>query len=98
MRARLRFGPEAALVAHNNRAYWASFEEQPDGAVVVAFDAPDLEAAAGMVLRVGFPAEILEPKGLHELVRTQARAIATHFDKADRQNQEEATISASEES
>jgi len=83
LRARLRFGPESAVVALNNRAYWESFEEQPDGAVVVTFAAPDLEAAAGMVLRVGFPAVILEPEALRELVREQARAIAAHFDSTE---------------
>ncbi len=64
VQVRLRFGPEAALVAQDNRAYWKSIEEQPDGAIVVTFEAADLEAAAGMVLRVGFPAAILEPGGV----------------------------------
>jgi predicted DNA-binding transcriptional regulator YafY len=80
VRARLRFGPEAAIVALDNRAYWETLENQPDGAVVVTFAAPDLEAAAGLVLRIGFPAVILEPEGLHALVRSQARALADHFD------------------
>jgi predicted DNA-binding transcriptional regulator YafY len=97
IRARLRFGPEAALVALNNRAYWESFEEQPDGAVVVTFAAPDLEAAAGMVLRIGFPAVILEPEDLHELVRTQARAIAAHFDSTNQPNEGQPTTSEREE-
>jgi predicted DNA-binding transcriptional regulator YafY len=97
VRARLRFGPEAALVALNNRAYWESFEEQPDGAVVVTFAAPDLEAAAGAVLSIGFPAVILEPEGLHELVRTQARAVAAHFDSTDQPNEEPSTTSEREE-
>jgi predicted DNA-binding transcriptional regulator YafY len=83
---RLRFGPEAAVVAQDNRAYWKSIEEQPDGAIVVTFEAADLEAAAGMVLRVGFPAAIVEPVGLLELVRTQARALAAHFDSIDELN------------
>jgi predicted DNA-binding transcriptional regulator YafY len=83
VRAKLRYGPEAAVVALNNRAYWESLEQQPDGAVVVTFAAPDLEAAAGMVLRIGFPAVILEPEALRALVREQARAIAAHFDATD---------------
>jgi predicted DNA-binding transcriptional regulator YafY len=87
VRARLRFGPQAAVVALDNRAYWESLDEQPDGAVVVTFAAPDLEAAAGMVLRVGFPAEILAPEGLRELVRAQARALAAHFDPTDKPEQ-----------
>jgi predicted DNA-binding transcriptional regulator YafY len=91
VRARLRFGPEAALVALNNRAYWESFEEQPDGGVLVTFVAPDLEAAAGVVLRIGFPAAIVEPEALRELVRTQARTIAAHFDSTDQPNEGELT-------
>jgi predicted DNA-binding transcriptional regulator YafY len=83
VRARLRYGPEAAVVALNNRAYWESLEQQPDGAVVVTFAAPNLEAAAGMVLRIGFPAVILEPEALRALVREQAKAIAAHFDATD---------------
>jgi predicted DNA-binding transcriptional regulator YafY len=91
VRARLRFGPEAALVALNNRAYWESFEEQTDGAVLVTFAAPNLEAAAGVVLRIGFPAVIVEPEALRELVRAQARAIAAHFDSTDQPNEGELT-------
>jgi predicted DNA-binding transcriptional regulator YafY len=83
VRARLRFGPESAVVALDNRAHWESFEEQPDGSVVVTFAAPDLEAAAGMVVRIGFPAVIVEPEALRELVRAQTRAIADHFDSTD---------------
>jgi predicted DNA-binding transcriptional regulator YafY len=83
VRARLRFGPESAVTALNNRAYWESFEQLPDGAVMVTFAAPDLEAAAGMVLRIGFPAVIVEPEALRQLVREQARAIANHFDTID---------------
>ena len=83
---RLRFEPEAAVVAQDNRAYWNSIDEQPDGAVVVTFEAADLDAAAGMVLRVGFPAAIVEPVGLLELVRQQASALAAHFDSMDELN------------
>jgi len=89
VRARLRFGPEAAVVALDNRVYWETLEEQPDGAVVVTFAAPDLEAAAGQVLRIGFPAVIVEPEGLHELVRAQARALADHFGTREQPNDEE---------
>jgi predicted DNA-binding transcriptional regulator YafY len=89
VRARLRFGPEAAVVALDNRVYWETLEEQPDGAVVVTFAAPDLEAAAGQVLRIGFPAVIVEPEGLHELVRAQARALADHFGTRKQPNDKE---------
>jgi predicted DNA-binding transcriptional regulator YafY len=86
IQVRLRFGPDAAVVAQDNRAYWKSIEEQEDGAIVVTFEAADREAAAGMVLRVGFPATILEPVGLLELVRQQARTVSAHFDSIDELN------------
>jgi predicted DNA-binding transcriptional regulator YafY len=86
VRARLRFAPEAAIMALDNRAYWETLEQQPDGAVEVTFAAPDLEAAAGLVLRIGFPAVIVEPEGLHDLVRSQARALADHFGAIDEPN------------
>jgi predicted DNA-binding transcriptional regulator YafY len=83
VRARLRFAPEAAVVALDNRAYWETMEEQVDGAVEVTFAAPDLEAAAGQVLRIGYGAVIMEPEELPDLVRAQARALATHFGAID---------------
>jgi predicted DNA-binding transcriptional regulator YafY len=86
VQVRLRFGPEVAVVAQDNRAFWRSIEEHRDGAIIVTFEAADLEAAAGMVLRVGFPAAILEPVGLLELVRQQARALSAHFDALDERN------------
>lgn len=83
VRVRLRFGPDAAVVALDNRAHWETMEEQPDGGLIVTFAAPDLEAAAGQVLHIGYPAVIIEPEGLRDLVRTQARALAEHFGAID---------------
>lgn len=83
VRVQLRFEAEAILVALNNQAYWEICEKQADGAVIVAFTAPDLEAATGVVLHIGFPATILEPEALREKVRLRARLLAAHFDSAD---------------
>jgi predicted DNA-binding transcriptional regulator YafY len=83
LRARLRFGPESAQVALDHRAYWESFEEQPDGAVLVSFGAPDLEAAVAIVLRYGFPATIVEPTELGALVGQRASALAAHYAAAE---------------
>lgn len=79
VRARLRFEPESALIALDQRAYWESCEEQPDGAMLVSFAAPDLETAASIVLRYGFPATIVEPTELRDLVRVCARALAAQY-------------------
>jgi predicted DNA-binding transcriptional regulator YafY len=97
VQARLRFGPEAAVTALNNRAYWDTCEEQPDGAVEVTFGAPDLEAAAGLVLHVGFPAAVVEPEALHEHVRARIRMLAAHFDPTDGPSDGRSPIVASEE-
>ncbi|MBW4617847.1 MAG: YafY family transcriptional regulator [Cyanosarcina radialis HA8281-LM2] len=80
VRVRLRFEPEAVLVALNNLVYWQTCEKQPDGAIVVTLIAPDLEAAAGIVLNIGSPVIILEPQALHEEVRSRIRLLAAHFD------------------
>jgi predicted DNA-binding transcriptional regulator YafY len=97
VRGRLRFGPEAAVVAFDNRAHWEALEEQPDGAVEVTFAAPNLEAAAGLVLHIGFPAVIMEPEGLHALVQVQARALAEHFHTGDTPTDRLATAAEREE-
>ncbi|HXV42082.1 MAG TPA: YafY family protein [Anaerolineae bacterium] len=75
VQARLYFAPEVALVALDNRAYWDTLEEQPDGSIIVTFATPELEAAASVVLSYGYPAVVLEPEELRELVRERARAI-----------------------
>lgn len=97
VRARLRFGPQAAVLALDNRAYWETIEEQPDGALEVTFAAPDLEAAAGQVLRIGLGATIIAPQELHALVRAQARALADHF-SANEASAGERTAAPQEES
>ncbi len=84
VRVRLRFGPESVLIALDHRVYWERCEEQPDGAVLVSFAAPDLEAAASIVLRYGFPATIVEPSELRDLMRERASALAAHYAAVDR--------------
>lgn len=79
VRAQLRFGPEAAQFALDYRAIWKQYEEQPDGAVLVSFTAPDLEAAVGIVLRYGYLATIEEPAELRRRVQERANALAVHF-------------------
>jgi predicted DNA-binding transcriptional regulator YafY len=83
VRARLRFGPESALIALDQRAYWESCEEQPGGDVLVSFSAPDLETAASIVLRYGFPATIVEPTALRDVVRARASALAARYATAE---------------
>jgi len=75
IQARLRFNPQAAGVAMDNRAFWDVMEEQPDGSVVVAFSAPDLNWAASTALAYGPIVEVLEPQELRQMVHQWARAV-----------------------
>jgi predicted DNA-binding transcriptional regulator YafY len=73
---RLRFVPEGAGIALDNRPYWETFAEQGDGSVVVTFAVPDLNWAASIVLSYGGWAVVLEPPELRDLVRDWAAQIA----------------------
>jgi predicted DNA-binding transcriptional regulator YafY len=81
VRARLRFTPHFAGMARNNRPYWESLAEQPDGAVDVTFQAPDLEWAASTALAYGPAVEALDPPGLCQMVAEWAEAVAGLYDK-----------------
>jgi predicted DNA-binding transcriptional regulator YafY len=76
VQVRLYFAPESALLALDNRAYWDSLEEQPDGSVIVTFAVPEVEAAASIVMSYSYLAVVLEPEELRELVRERAMAMA----------------------
>ena len=76
MNIRLRFGPEGAGIALDNRPYWDSFEEQSDGSVEVTVAVPDLNLAASIVLSYGGLAVVKEPPELRDLVHEWAMHIA----------------------
>jgi len=77
---RLRFEPEAALMALDDRPQWDSFEEQPDGGLEVTMGMPTLDWAARVALSYGPHVRVLEPPGLQQLVCAQARAVAASYD------------------
>jgi predicted DNA-binding transcriptional regulator YafY len=79
MKARMRFAPQAAHVALENRAYWDDIEEQPDGSLIVAFSAPTLEWAASTALAYGPIVEVLDPPELRQMVRDWALAVAGKY-------------------
>ncbi|RLC85866.1 MAG: YafY family transcriptional regulator [Chloroflexi bacterium] len=79
VQVRMRFAPEAALEALDNRAFWETVEERPDGSVVVTFNAPDLEWPLRVALSYGPHAVVLEPDELRCLVSERARAIAAQY-------------------
>ncbi|HET9496204.1 MAG TPA: YafY family protein [Chloroflexia bacterium] len=87
LHARLRFGPHAAHQALNNRAFWDTLEEHPDGSITATFAAHDLEGAAGIVLRYGYLADVLEPSELRDIVLARARAIVERYAPSNRPEQ-----------
>jgi len=75
----MRFAPEAALLALDDRAFWETVDEQPDGSLVVTFAAPDLEWPARVALSYGPHAVVLEPEELRCLVSERARATVALY-------------------
>jgi predicted DNA-binding transcriptional regulator YafY len=76
---RLHFAPEAALMVHDDAAFWEATEEQPDGAVIVTLITPDLEWAARVALSYGPHAVVLEPPELCDLVYERVRATLAQY-------------------
>ena len=81
VRARLKFSKQAASIARLNRLNWESFEEQPDGSVVVTSVAPDLNWAASTSLAYGPLVEVLDPPELRSLLRDWALALVEIYSK-----------------
>jgi predicted DNA-binding transcriptional regulator YafY len=72
---RMRFAPQAAAIALDNRAFWDAMERQEDGAIVVTFSTPDLQWAASTVLAYGPLVTVLEPAELGTKLKEWAQAI-----------------------
>lgn len=79
LEVQLRFRPEAARLAYDNRAYWESLEPQEDGSVQVGFAAPDLIWAASMVLAYGPVVEVLSPPEVRQTVIEWAQATVNSY-------------------
>lgn len=76
---RLRFLPFGADVARHNHAYWRSFDEQPDGSILVTYESPDLIWASSVALSYGPLVVVEEPPQLAQLMQQQARAILENY-------------------
>lgn len=79
VRIRLRFTPEGAVLATDNRTLWENLEAQPDGSVIVETIVPDLTWAASLVLSYGPLVVALEPQELRTLVREWALATSSQY-------------------
>ncbi len=80
IQVRMRFAPQAAPLAWDDRALWEALDEQPDGSVVVDFAVPNLETAARTALASAPHATVLEPEELRILLRERARTIAVQYE------------------
>ena len=78
---RMRFTPQAAHVALDNRTIWEQVEEAPAGSVDVTFSAPDLAWAASSALAYGPIVEVLEPPDLRQMVGEWAAAVEAKYDR-----------------
>jgi predicted DNA-binding transcriptional regulator YafY len=79
----MRFRPEAALLAYDNRTYWENLQPQEDGSVQVIFTAPDLTWAASMVLAYGPVVEVLSPPEVRQAVIEWAQATVQSYLKPE---------------
>jgi len=79
IRVRLRFAPQNAEAARYSRGYWETFEEQPDGAVLVTLVAPDPNWAVSSVLSYGPAVTVLDPPEIRQLVAEWALQTATQY-------------------
>jgi predicted DNA-binding transcriptional regulator YafY len=75
----LRFSPEMAHLALENRVYWETLEPQPDGAILVTFQSPSLEWAASTALAYGPAVEVLSPPELRTLLAQWVAAVADRY-------------------
>jgi predicted DNA-binding transcriptional regulator YafY len=76
----MRFVPEAALLALDDRAFWDTVDEQPDGSVIVAFAVPSLRSALRQVLQYGPRVKVIDPPELCALVIEQSQAVAALYE------------------
>ncbi len=83
LNVRLRFSPEAAAEALDDRGAWDQVAEQPDGSVVVTFGASSLDWAARVALWRGPAVTVLEPEELRRQVERWARTIAERHQPAE---------------
>jgi len=89
VRARLRFSPQHAYLALDDRAFWEAVEERPNGSVEVILTAPDLEFAARIASNYAPHAVVVEPDELRGLVRERARAVVALYESIEHGEQDD---------
>ena len=89
IKVRMSFAPQFSHLAQYGRGYWETLEEQPDGSVIVTFNAPDVHAAASNVLAYGPAVTVLEPPEVRQTVKEWAQATVELYSashQSDKQN------------
>lgn len=79
VRVRMRFLPQFAMLARDNRAAWEEMEEDEDGSIVVRFSTPDVIWATTTVLSYGGAAVVLEPPEVQAQIREWAAAMVAQY-------------------
>ena len=79
IKVRMCFAAQFAHLAQYTRGYWETFDEQPDGSVVVTFSTPDINAAASNALAYGPVVTVLEPPEVRRIVKEWAQAAANLY-------------------
>jgi predicted DNA-binding transcriptional regulator YafY len=76
---RMRFCPQAALRAYDERGAWETLREGEDGSVEVTYRTSDLYWAARVALRYGPDVRVLEPPEVAAQVRAQAQGLIQQY-------------------
>lgn len=74
-RVRMRFRPQAAVRAYDERGAWDTLVEGEDGCVEVTYHTSDLYWAARVALRYGADVRVLEPPDVAARVREEAQKL-----------------------
>ncbi len=80
IKVRMRFIAQFAHLAVLGRDYWETMDSQPDGAVIVTFNAPDVYAAASNALAYGPAVKVVEPPEVRQMVLEWARATVEYYE------------------
>ncbi|MFO7654079.1 MAG: YafY family protein [Candidatus Krumholzibacteriia bacterium] len=79
LKIQMRFTPEFAHLAQHGRGYWETLAEEPDGAILVTFSAPDVYVAASNALAYGPAVTVLAPPEVRQTVQAWAKATVTLY-------------------
>ena len=76
----MRFAPEFVHLAQYGRGFWERLEEQPDGSVLVTFNAPEVNAAVSNALAYGPAVTVLSPPEVRQMVKAWAQETAKLYE------------------